>query len=337
MGSNPISLTRTDRRTLRELSTDATPPRLRLRATIVLDAAAGRSDAQIARAHQISPSTVKLWRCRFIEHGIEGLNDKPRPGRPSALGARNSGRDETGSPPRRAARRSSVAAIDSATGGDSSNGSDPGAGAGEEADATLEALLHAASATISRRGFAATRVADIAAEAGISPAAVHYYFHTRDEILVRALLWANEQPLRRIEESTATGNAIHRLAAFLAGSIPSTRRSRDEYLIEIDLWSHARHEPALLHAWEIYNERWTSCLRDILSDGTADGSFHPVAPTEDIAERIVSMADGLAAQYVIGAQRMPLSRLRDLMLCFVAQQVGVTVESLTATELATPI
>lgn len=334
-----IRLKRSDRRRLQELSTAPSPPRLRVRASIVLDAADGRSDAQIARAHQISPSTAKLWRCRFTEGGIEALSDKPRPGRPSALAARGRASEPVVKNPRSTARRPAGNAaprpiIDGRT-NLATAAEDQRAQSldGDTVDPTLEVLLQAASTTISRRGYASTRVADIAAEAGVSPAAVHYYFHTRDEILVRALLWANEQPLRRIEESTASGNATHRLAAFLAGSIPTTRRSRDEYRIEIDLWSHARHEPALLGAWESYNERWTACLRDILTDGVTDKSFQPVAAVEDIAERIVSMADGLAAQYVIGAKRMPLTRLRDLLTKFTAQQVGVTIEDLAHADL----
>lgn len=332
MDFDPLRLTPADRRRLTELSASATSPRLRNRAIIVLEAATGQSDAQIAQSRNIAVSTVKLWRCRFTEGGFDGLSDKPRPGRPSALRERTNGvarRDRSSRPavhdestPATNGRRPGTPRNAKMPSKDSDSTDDPGA--------VLAALLRAASTTISRRGFAATRVADIAAEAGVSAAAVHYYFHTRNEILVQALLWANEQPLRRIEESTATGNATHRLAAFLAGSVPSARRSRDEYLIEIDLWSHARHEPALLRAWEIYNERWTSCLRDILSDGAADGSFRPVAPTEDIAERIVSMADGLAAQHVIGAKRMPLERLRDLLLQFAAQQVGVAAEALAS-------
>ena len=51
------------------------------RARIVLLAAAGRSTRSIAKKVGVQPRIVSLWRHRFADHGLEGLNDKPRPGK----------------------------------------------------------------------------------------------------------------------------------------------------------------------------------------------------------------------------------------------------------------
>ena len=59
----------------------------RLRAQIVLAAAAGRCNAQIARDLRISQDTVRKWRGRFADRGLEGLGDLPRPGRPRQISA----------------------------------------------------------------------------------------------------------------------------------------------------------------------------------------------------------------------------------------------------------
>jgi transposase len=50
------------------------------RARIVLLAAAGRSTRSIAREVGVQPRIVSLWRHRYADHGLEGLQDKPRPG-----------------------------------------------------------------------------------------------------------------------------------------------------------------------------------------------------------------------------------------------------------------
>lgn len=52
------------------------------RARIVLCAAEGRSAKRIAAAVGCALSTAKKWRRRFEEHGLEGLADRPRPGKP---------------------------------------------------------------------------------------------------------------------------------------------------------------------------------------------------------------------------------------------------------------
>jgi transposase len=56
------------------------------RARIVLAAADGASNTTIARHLSISPNTVRTWRGRYAEHGLPGLADRPRPGRPPVYG-----------------------------------------------------------------------------------------------------------------------------------------------------------------------------------------------------------------------------------------------------------
>lgn len=51
------------------------------RARIVLLAAAGRSTRSIAKEVEVQPRIVSRWRHRFADHGLAGLQDKPRPGK----------------------------------------------------------------------------------------------------------------------------------------------------------------------------------------------------------------------------------------------------------------
>jgi len=47
----------------------------------------GRSNARIARDLRISQDTVRKWRGRFADRGLEGLGDLPRSGRPRQISA----------------------------------------------------------------------------------------------------------------------------------------------------------------------------------------------------------------------------------------------------------
>ncbi|MCP1747565.1 transposase [Bradyrhizobium japonicum] len=51
------------------------------RARIVLLAADGRGTRSIAKEVGVQPRIVSLWRHRYADHGIKGLQDKPRPGK----------------------------------------------------------------------------------------------------------------------------------------------------------------------------------------------------------------------------------------------------------------
>jgi transposase len=59
---------------------------LALRCRIVLAAADGEQSGQIAARLGCNRSTVGKWRGRFAEHGIDGLHDEPRPGKPRQIG-----------------------------------------------------------------------------------------------------------------------------------------------------------------------------------------------------------------------------------------------------------
>lgn len=63
------------------------PYRDRVRAVIVLAAAAGQANAAIARQLGVCTDTVRTWRRRFAEGRLAGLTDAPRSGRPPAFTA----------------------------------------------------------------------------------------------------------------------------------------------------------------------------------------------------------------------------------------------------------
>ena len=55
------------------------------RSRIVLSAAAGAKNTEIAEQLQITRGTAAKWRSRFAEHRLDGLVDEPRPGRPRTV------------------------------------------------------------------------------------------------------------------------------------------------------------------------------------------------------------------------------------------------------------
>jgi transposase len=59
------------------------PARMVERARIVWSASQGEPAIEIARRLGIDPRTVETWLRRFNEHGLAGLHDRPRSGRPA--------------------------------------------------------------------------------------------------------------------------------------------------------------------------------------------------------------------------------------------------------------
>ena len=82
----PVELTADERARLEAWERRRTSAQaLALRSRIVLAAAAGPNNTEIARALGIAVSSVRKWRNRFAEHRLDGLTDEPRPGQPRKI------------------------------------------------------------------------------------------------------------------------------------------------------------------------------------------------------------------------------------------------------------
>lgn len=68
------------------VSRPSSPQGLVRRASIVLLAHQGRTNAAIAGLLGCAPGTVRTWRARFVAGGIPALSDRPRSGRPPVYG-----------------------------------------------------------------------------------------------------------------------------------------------------------------------------------------------------------------------------------------------------------
>ena len=82
----PLTLTDDERTHLLSLSRRRTSAQgIATRARIVLAAAEGKSNLEVAEALSVSRLTVGKWRKRFLAKRIDGLFDEPRPGAPRKI------------------------------------------------------------------------------------------------------------------------------------------------------------------------------------------------------------------------------------------------------------
>ena len=78
-----ITLSVADERELRRRAVRYTAPYMEVvRARIILMAAAGMQNKDIAERLMLPVQIVTKWRKRYFEQGLAGLDERPRPGRP---------------------------------------------------------------------------------------------------------------------------------------------------------------------------------------------------------------------------------------------------------------
>jgi AcrR family transcriptional regulator len=187
-----------------------------------------------------------------------------------------------------------------------------------------EEILRAACRALARRGFADTRIADIAAEAGTSTGTVHYHFDTKDDVLLAALNWSSDRLFARARDVVeGSGSERAKLAQLLELCIPHPGPLRDEYVLWIELWVRILHDARLLPGFERISERWRSFFFTVVRRGTDAGEFDPVAPPDEVADRLSAMVDGLGYETVVGYRWTSPERMRWLLLRFAAEQLRV--------------
>jgi AcrR family transcriptional regulator len=187
-------------------------------------------------------------------------------------------------------------------------------------------ILGAACAAIVERGFSEVRIADIARVAGTSTGTIHYYFDSKDAVLVAALRYACERLFEGMEAS-ADPQPMVRLARLLELSIPSPRR--EEYVLWLETWTLVLRDRDRLPEVEDLSKRWRRLFVDIITDGVATNDFAPVADPEVVAQRLIALVDGLGFETVIGYEWATPERMRQLVLDFAAEQLSLNVDELT--------
>src|SRR5215216_3603761 len=82
----PLSLSDDERETLKQWTRrPKTSQALAQRARIILACAAGESNTTVSERLRVTKQTIGKWRTRFVNKGLDGLLDEPRPGTPRRL------------------------------------------------------------------------------------------------------------------------------------------------------------------------------------------------------------------------------------------------------------
>jgi AcrR family transcriptional regulator len=192
------------------------------------------------------------------------------------------------------------------------------------ADGRREQLLDAALAVIAARGFPETRIADVAASAGISPALVIYYFKTRDQLLTEAIRlsedrWYAEGTARIAEIPKAAG----RLEELVAMScLPEADTDdRVSWAIWLDLWAQSARHAEVAAVRQEFDDHWRRTIADLVTEGQRDGEFADV-DAADFAITFSSLLDGFAIQSALSDPVVDNERAFRLSMQFAASQLG---------------
>ena len=197
-------------------------------------------------------------------------------------------------------------------------------GGPRDAEQRREQMLRAALEVITERGYADTRISDVAERTGTSPALVIYYFKTRDQLLTEAIRYSEDawygEYLRRTENLPT---AAERLAELVANvCLPgSDNEPRSYWLMWLDLWALSPRSPGVAAIRQKSDERWRAAIRSIVLAGQEAGEFAQLN-ADDFTITLAALLDGLAVQIGVDDPEVPPQRSYELAMRFAAGQLG---------------
>lgn len=176
------------------------------------------------------------------------------------------------------------------------------------------------------------RVADIAKAMGVSPALIVYHFDTKENLLVEALIHAEERDLSTLGRIIRAGKTpVDRLMGALDWYSP-TGDARG-WQIWIDAWSAAMRDRTLAKVLNDLQSRWVDEIARAISDGVAEGVFSAPDPQAS-ATRITAFLDGIAVRALVNKPRPSADEVRAWLVRQVAMELDVEPNRLTPTKAA---
>jgi AcrR family transcriptional regulator len=180
------------------------------------------------------------------------------------------------------------------------DGSHPeGAAAAEPKTDRRRDLVAAAYRRIASEGFEGLRTRDVAADAGVNIATLHYYFPTK-EALIRGVIG---HAMQRFQSTMpAGGSPVHQLRGHLRALARLLEEDHQLWAVMGELVLRAPRDPDLGHTFRQTDDYWHRTLRDLIGAAIAQGAIDPQIDPDGAAALMIVAIKGLSLPTVAGFQ-----------------------------------
>ncbi len=184
-------------------------------------------------------------------------------------------------------------------------------------------ILEAACEVVIERGFAGTRVADVAKRLNVSNSLIHYHFDSKEALLAAAFEYYARKDLAEMERDIELGqSATAQLWRLIESYVPEG--SDDvEWMLWIDAWGEALRNPLMKSISQQLDEQSIAFLERVLRRGNETGEFRCDQPRVS-AMRITAMIDGLAVQFAAHEGVVKRKELMRTLRALAAFETGLS-------------
>jgi len=164
---------------------------------------------------------------------------------------------------------------------------------GEKAQRIVDAMRD----SVARRGAAGSTFEHVAREAGVSRGLLHYYFGTKERLLVEVVRRDTELRIARLDEMLAEAKTPDDVLSVLVSSLTDMIENDPGYfLLLYELFSAGRRNPDIQHEVGQLFEATRSHVAKVFRDKEDEGILSLRFDAEAVVAYLLAVADGFALQ-----------------------------------------
>ncbi len=184
-----------------------------------------------------------------------------------------------------------------------------------------ELILNAAENCLRERGLNRFNIRDVAKEAGVSLGSVHYYFSSKEHILMEIFRQFVNRVSQATLSSTSDSGPKQVMMNFVDGYFAELAKEPSNCQVFIDLWDHVtRHEDAR-QLLDTYYRNSLKFLSDLIKEGKQQGVFHAESPAMAAAQ-IIAIIDGIKVQVHLFGPEIDFGRMKNACKKFIAKALN---------------
>jgi AcrR family transcriptional regulator len=201
---------------------------------------------------------------------------------------------------------------DSAAKGASSSAAGARSLSGEKAQRIVEAMRR----SVARRGTAGSTFDHVSREAGVSRGLLHYYFGTKEQLLVEAVRRDCELRLELLERQLSTAQTADDFIDLMAQNLQETVREDPDFVtLVFELFTLSRRNEDIAVEYAELMRRTREQVAGMLAAGQQQGILRLHAEPEAVAEVLFSLGDGLALRMLAEPHRDFTSTVQAGIAC----------------------
>lgn len=188
-----------------------------------------------------------------------------------------------------------------------------------DADASREAIMEATYRVLADEGYADLTTKAIAEEVGKSTALIHYYYDTKEALLVEFLEYLLDSFREGVERQSGTAPA-ERLETFLVQFVTGPEHPEAFHTAMLDLRTQAPHNDGFRAQLRTNDREITDYIADAVTAGVESGDFREVDP-DRVASFLFSAVDGARTRWVVTGNDDVLADAREELRTYLDERV----------------